>query len=167
MRKAISVLLLGVLFLGTIGYGFMSSLRNSGSNGGKQDSPRNVGGKWEINVNGKTFYLETSPDEAENISVNIYKTISNYAGSSLYISSENDAVFNELYSVLRNYAPRIQKACYGSCPDLDLPEKDCTDNMIVWQGSLENKVYQEENCIFIEGDMRAVDAFLYNLLGFN
>jgi hypothetical protein len=37
--------------------------------------------------------------------------------------------------------------------------------MIVWQKGAENKVYQKDNCVFIEGDMKAADAFLYKIFG--
>ena len=162
----LSVVMLGVLVIGTIGYGFMSNPTASDNTDEETNEKiRNVGDKWEINYNNNLFYLDNSLDDVKNISVTSYSTLSNLASSTLYISSSNDAITSELYGILSRYT-KIQKACYGKCNE-DLPEKNCTDNLIVWKDSTENKVYQEENCIFIEGDLRAVDAFLYNLLNLN
>ena len=162
----LSIVMLAVLLVGTIGYGFMSSTRTPKNNDGETNSSiRNVGGRWEINYNNNLFYLDNSLEEVKNISVTSYSTLSSLAKSTLYISSDNDAVFSELYSVLGRYA-KTQKACYGPCEE-DLPEKNCTDNLIVWKDSAENKVSQEGKCIFIEGDLRAADAFIYKLLDFH
>ena len=92
-----------------------------------------------------------------------YVDFNNYAGSTVYVVSENQAVFFEISATMGRFL-RVQEACYGPCEE-DLPEKNCTDNLIIWQDSPENKVYQEENCVFIDGDMRTVDAFLYDLFG--
>ena len=73
---------------------------------------------------------------------------------------------DEISLSLGRYTGRIQEACYGKC-DKDLPEKDCTQNLIVWKDSAENKVYSQGKCVFIEGDLRAVDAFLYKIFELN
>lgn len=167
-NSVIAVIMLGVLLAGTIGYGFMSSLRTQDNTDDNQDTNiRQVGDRWEVKHNNNIFYLDNSLDEVKNISVTTHSTIYNLADSKLYIASDNQAVLNEIASVLSKYTT-TQQACYGPCPDNpDLPEKNCTSNLIVWQDSTENKVYQEENCIFIEGDLQAVDAFLYTLLDFH
>ena len=157
----LSVFMLFVLVVGTFGYGFITGTRGSPQE--QETSTINlVGGKWEIKSNGQLFYLSIHPAQVEGIPVEITST--NYAASPLYIIAENQEVYLELSSTLNRFAPQIQPACYGPC-EADLPEKTCEDSLIVWRDSLENKVYQEQNCIFIEGDMKAVDAFLYRLLG--
>jgi hypothetical protein len=65
---------------------------------------------------------------------------------------------------LARYASRFQEACYGEC-EKDLPEKDCSEKLIVFRESEVKKVYEEGSCVIIEGDMVAVDAFLYRVLG--
>jgi hypothetical protein len=160
----ISVIMLGLLLFGTIGYGFMSGPKNSDDD---KDNIKNIGGRWEITHNDNVFYLENSPEEVKNVSVNIQSKLRSLTGSTVYISSDNEAIFSEIHYVLRRYT-KTQQACYGPCPDKpDMPEKNCTDNLIVWQDSPENKVYQEDNCIFIEGDLKAVDAFIYTILDFH
>jgi regulator of sigma D len=56
----------------------------------------------------------------------------------------------------------MQEACYGSC-ERNLPEKNCTENIIIFKDSKENSVTQQDKCVFIEGDLRTVDAYIYKL----
>ena len=74
--------------------------------------------------------------------------------------------FSGITNNLGRYASRIQEACYGEC-ERDFPEKDCSENLIVFKEMEERKIYQEEKCIFIEGDLLSVDAFLYKIMGFS
>ena len=99
----------------------------------------------------------------------VYKSVRDYAGKQLYVASDNNAVLQEIGLNLGNYVPRVHRACLGVCED-NLPEKSCDgeDNLIVWNSDASvGGVYQEQNCIFIDGDLRAVDAFLYKILGNN
>ena len=102
----------------------------------------------------------------KEIEVNITHNIGNYFSKVLYIDSESDAIWQEIASNLGRYAERVQLACYGEC-ERNLPEKDCSENIVVWRDSIESVVYQQENCVIIEGDLMAVDAFLYRVLGIN
>ena len=49
--------------------------------------------------------------------------------------------------------------------DRNLPEKECNGdyNFIVIRESEIEKVYSEDNCIFIDGDIKSIDAFIYNI----
>ena len=98
----------------------------------------------------------------ENIPVEISSTPESFIGKKLYISAKNQGVLQELASTIGTFASGMQEACYGKCEE-NLPEKDCTENLIVWKESAENKVYQQDSCIFIEGDITAADAFIYKL----
>ncbi len=54
-------------------------------------------------------------------------------------------------------------ACKG-----DLPIKDCSQNLIIFETGNETRVYSEGNCVFIVGDvLKGSDAFLYKILGIN
>jgi hypothetical protein len=88
-----------------------------------------------------------------------------YQGKTLYLAVENPGIEAELRSTIGVFSDRIQLACYGSC-ELDLPEKDCSANLIVWTDGVGGQVTQGEGCVFIEGDLRAVDAFLYRVFGY-
>ena len=161
----ISVFMLAVLIIGTAGYAFTSS--SGDSDEGADTNIRDLGGRWAVDIGGQTFTFNSHPDDAKNISID--KTIlpKDYVGKPIYIDSKNPAIFAELYSTLSRFNPRVQKACFGSCPDEDLPEKDCSENLIVWQDGEENKIYKQDKCVFIQGDLRAVDAFLYYILEYN
>jgi len=65
---------------------------------------------------------------------------------------------------LNAYASRVQEACYGKC-DKNLPEKSCNDSLIVFRQNDSEKISQSDNCIFIEGNLRDADAFIYKLFG--
>lgn len=161
----ISLFILFVLLIGTIGYGFLSKTDYANQDETSQKI-RYTGSSWIVNINGQDYQFSNSPDSVSNISVNIDGNLASYVSSPLYIASDNNAVNVEIYSALNRHISRIQNACYGPC-EKDLPEKDCTENLIVWKDSPENKVFQTDKCIFIEGDLAAVDAFLYKFLGYS
>ena len=157
----ISLFMLGVLVISTIGFSFVSNL---GTDDNQPTTNEQVAGKSNVDFEGQTFYLTNSLEESKNVSVEITATLDDYVGKTIYVSSKNSGVTMELFQLFSKYSARIQEACYGSC-DEDLPERDCSENLIVWKDSAENKVYQEDKCIFIEGDLRAVDGFIYQLMG--
>ncbi|MBS3076815.1 hypothetical protein J4233_00935 [Candidatus Pacearchaeota archaeon] len=164
----LSIFMLFILVGGTAGYAFISNPSQSAQVNAPEENgsslARLVGNQWVVTLNGRNLPFINSPESVADVLVNTTVSITTYSGLSLYISSGNSAVNAEITATLGNYASRVQRACYGFCEE-DLPEKDCSDNLIVWKDSPQNRVYQEENCVFIEGDLRAVDAFLYKVLG--
>jgi len=160
----ISIFVLAVLVLGTVGYGFISGPGlpdNDPSTNTEHGTATDLGNRWLVSIHGQNLPFTNNPNSTREIETNIQKTIADYTNQPLYISSDNDAITSEIGLTLGRYTSRAQKACYGSCPNEDIPEKNCSSNLIIWEDSTTNKVYQEENCIFIEGDMKAVDAFLF------
>ena len=162
----ISVLMLFILVASTVGFAFVYNPGSTDSFGNTESGVRNIGDYWVLNVGGENIGFSSSPDSTADIPVEITAKINDYFGSILYIVSDNEGVTQEIVSTIGRYADRIQLACYGECEE-DLPEKDCSDNLIVWNQSIDNRVYQQEGCVFIEGDIRAVDAFLYRIFGVN
>lgn len=163
-----SVLMLGILTISTIGYSFLSSDKADGEE--SQENSENgiyaYGDRWVVSLNGKQLLLINHPDELKNVSADISMNANSYYNNEVYIDSANEGVYNEITINLEEFAGKVQKACYGNCEE-DLPEKNCSSNLIVWKESIENKVSQQENCIFIDGDLKAVDAFLYKIFGGN
>ena len=90
--------------------------------------------------------------------------IRDYYQQPVYVSSNSTEIANEIMSNVGPYTERIQQACYGNCTT-DFPEKNCNENLIVWTPSDTNRVYQKDKCVFIDGDIKAVDAFLYRIFG--
>ncbi|MEK6928860.1 MAG: hypothetical protein AABW65_02815 [Nanoarchaeota archaeon] len=150
-----------ILVTSTAGYAFFS---NPSADSKENANTLNEGDKWNFKSGENTYSLTYSPESVKNIEANFSFPNSEYSGKVLYIASESDEIINEIGSTLGRYASRIQKACYETC-EKNLPEKNCSSSLIVWNKSDKNKIYQREKCIFIEGDLRSVDAFLYKVLG--
>jgi len=166
-KRIFSIIMLSILLLGTVGYGF--SFYTSDIN--QSESPQNssvinVGNQWLVQLGGQNLYFSTDPKTAKEIPVEINTDLNSYYSKPLYISSESQEIAYEISSTLGRYASRNQPACYGNCTE-NLPEKSCDDNLIVWKKAENNRVYQNSSCIFIEGDMKAADAFLYKVFGIN
>jgi hypothetical protein len=165
-KKFLTIFMLIILLGSTAGYAFLS-FDSGGSgdgtnvvNGQEQD----VSGKWVLDINGQKVYITNSRNDVQNISVNIGTTSRDFAGKTVYISSDSQLAYSELIYPLSAFASRVQEACYGKC-DKNLPEKNCTDNLIVFEQSDVGKISQSENCIFISGSLREIDAFIYKLFG--
>jgi len=166
-RTRMIVALTLLLLLGsTAGYAFLSSEKTSGEQTGQADGEiRNIGGAWVANFSGEYLSFSNSPNVTENTSINIMYNINSYYQKQIYVSSESKNVYYEIASTLGKYGSGIQEACYGSCTN-DIPEKNCTDFLIIYnQSENENKIYQEDNCVFIVGNMKTTDAFLYRVFG--
>ena len=161
----LSVLLIGILVFSTAG-GFFSGIGDESGNGadGSAEGVQQVGDEWVLNANGQVFRFGSSPEDARNVSIQIKSSFSDLYGKTLYVASENDAAYYQIYMNLGNYLERVQQVCYGNCTK-NLPEKNCSTTMIVFKQSSEDKIYQEEGCVFIDGNLRTVDAFIYKLLG--
>ncbi len=161
-----SIGLLVILTVSSLGYAFLSNVNLGNSSGssssGTGSQVQDLGsGQWALQEGSQQILLTTSPDEAKNITFDVHPSLSLLAGQEIYISASQD-IATELQGALSPYASKIQQACYGSC-NLDLPEKDCNSTMIVWQNNADQKIYQKGKCYFIDGDKRAVDAFVYSL----
>lgn len=154
-----------LLLFSTAGYAFYSGdgLTNNQDSGFEQG--QYVNGLWAYQMNGEVFYFLKDLETAKEIQVSLTSGINNYYGKPLFIVSDDSIVESEISRNIGRYASRIQKACYEKC-ELDLPEKTCDDNLVIYKESENNKVYQDKNCIFIEGDLTSVDAFLYKIFGF-
>ena len=165
----LSVIMISLLLFSTAGYSIISSVEDNSQTSKSNNLVENVGGSWIINYGGQTISLSNSPESGQNVNISFFGSLQNYNGKTLYVAAE-DADFYEIYNALSGYADRVQRACYGDCTK-NLPEKDCNETMIVVK-SLdgeanvgEGKIYEDNNCVFIEGGSVAVDAFLYRLFG--
>jgi hypothetical protein len=159
------VVLITLMVFSTAGFALLGGGQTlGGSQSGSENEPFYNGQYWIYQLGEQQYYFANSLEETSNVPVSVHSGLNNYAGLPLFIVSNNDAVSDEISVNLGRYASRAQRACFGECEE-DLPEKDCTENLIVYEESEENSVRQEDNCVFIEGDLLAVDAFLYRTLG--
>ncbi len=161
----LSIIMLMILILSTIGYAFFTADRTPKQNTkepNQDQNSKNPVGKISFEYQGIQLDLLSSVEEISNIPIIINSTPVDYTGKVLYLDIKNDGILKEISTNLGKFTSRIQRACYGKCGE-NLPEKTCKDSIIVWNQSTENKVYQKEKCIFIEGDVTAADAFIYKL----
>lgn len=121
------------------------------------------------------FYFKENPNEIAltQKTVNISKTLVDFVGNPLYIYSNDYVQSTEIYQNINPYVQRIQSACLEnlSCTDPSWPIKTCEDNFIIINEGTTNKIYEEDNCVFIEGKKedltKLTDEFLFQILGIN
>ncbi len=167
-RNYLFIALMLVILIGSsAGFAFLSNPGNTNNpSNTNSNGVTSVGDKFALQYGQETLYFANSPESVKEIPVDMIFTLNNYYSKPLYLAVESDIVSYELSSTVGRYAERVQKACYGEC-NSTLPEKNCTDNLIVWINKEDNKVYQQDNCVFLEGDLKASDAFLYKLFKVN
>jgi hypothetical protein len=162
----VGFVLIFLMVFSTIGFAL------SGIGGGSYGESSSEQGKyfngqyWVYPFGSSELYFTNDLEEISFDSLDFEMSFSDYSGRNLYVDSESEAVINEISLSLGRFAGRVQKACYKEC-EKDLPEKDCTENIIVWKQTGINQVTQEGQCIFIDGDLELVDAFLYRIFGLN
>ncbi len=153
------------MLFSTAGYALFSRSTDTTTPIDSTENPYYNGQYWVFTYSGLQFYFFNSPQQVENVSVDPSINLGDYQNVPVFIASDSPVFAQQIASVMSTNAERLQEACYGVCESLDLPEKDCTSKLIVWKEAPENKVYKQDNCVFVEGDSLAVDAFLYQLLG--
>jgi len=163
----ISLILLGIMVLSTVGFAFVYNSDNDKSGENNNEKVQSMGNSWIARYGDQNLVFSSSPESLNITKAGFISDLSQYYGKPLYIDSESEAIYYEIYSNLGKYAERVQHGCYEECENSTWPEKNCTDNVIVFNQEDENKITQNQNCIFIDGDMRAVDSFLYRIFELN
>jgi len=179
-----SVLIFVMLF-SIIGYSFTGRVidennSNSINYNGFEFVKQN--GFWNLNLNGVNYVFSYNPKEIQDISdilgisnteLNV-KNLDNYKRRILYIHSEDGAAFSEIRNNLfPAHTQGVQSACLEGeiCADENLPIKTCDENFIIIKESEEEKIVQDNNCVFIEGKkenlLKLTDSFLFEILGIN
>ena len=96
--------------------------------------------------------------------------MTSYYGKPLYLYSENREAEAEIYRNLYPIAGEMTYACpEGKSCDKNVSTRTCTDNFIIIRESENAMVYQEEGCVFIEGQgdnlAKMADGFLLKIMG--
>jgi hypothetical protein len=126
-------------------------------------------GLWTTTVGSSQFTFQYNPTQVQRIQTKV-NYLNSYTGVPLYISSEDYASEAEIYSGLGKIVQRFQGACLNetNCQQ-DWPIKDCSNNFIIIKITNESKIYQDQNCVFIEGSQenitRTTDEFLFWITG--
>ena len=132
-------------------------------------------GYWILNLQGmnRDFVFTYNPEQVEEILANTsIKNLNNYLQKPLYISSQNIMAEAEIRHNMLGFVERIQAACFEEfeedCKDKDLPIKTCENNFIIIQESNKTEIWQEDNCVFIQGKkeelVKLTDRFLFAVL---
>jgi len=166
-RKRIGgIVIIVLLLLSTVGFAF--SLVGFGDNGTNNEDIQGFssnGQYWVYTVGSQKYLFTHHPDEI-NYTFSISKTLADFGNKQVYIDSEIPGGLQEVYNSLGAYTGKIGEACYGSC-EKDLVEKDCSgfETLIVMRESEIEQITEDRSCIFINGNIKTVDAFLYKILG--
>ncbi len=178
-QTIVGIVLIFLMIVSTFSFAFINRTSNSLNEEVEYKGIkflRDETGFWSFNVQGNNFLTLYNPKETENISFFVNHKIENYFNKPLYFAGD-ESHFQELARNLNGIALRINNACLDDeCikSHLNYPVKNCKDNIIVFKDinnetSAENKIYQQENCVFIETNYqeqaRYSDAFLFGLLG--
>jgi len=163
--RIMSGLMLFVMVVSTFAFGYSFFVEHDKENNANRQIEQ-IGEEWVVKYGDNYLRFQSSPYEfnnaSTNISININFDINDYYGKVVYVASDNKGSMYEIWQNLGKYTERMQEVCYGNCSE-NLPEKNCSDLLIVFRESDKRKVYQDENCVFIEGDLKAVDAFLWRI----
>ncbi len=159
-RRIGSIFIIALLVLSSLGFAYYGGGSSQEQAAGNPEG--NQYGLIEIKNGQDTFYFATYPETFADIPVELNKNYLSYQGQEIFLDIKNDFALQELSLNLGKYAGRMQKACYGHCEE-DLPEKGCDNNLVVFRESDTERVYSQDNCVFIQGSIKAVDAFIYNL----
>ena len=167
-KTIVGIVIITLLLLSTAGFalngigtGFQNDKVNTPANG-----PTYNGQYWVYTLSGQQFYFTYKKDETNATNLDFQKTFADFAGKDLYIDTASPAVYSEIGTNMGRFVNKLQEACYGHC-ERDLPEKNCADNLISFKDSSTESITEQENCTFIEGDLKTVVAFLYRVLGVN
>lgn len=176
----VGIVLVGLMLLSTAGYAFMDRTDSSSTNQNAINYKGIVFTRtseyWNFQLNNLDFTTLYNPEEVKDINPLVYLSLQDYSGKPIYYVTEpSDAESEFARNLDTRIVLRMQKACIPdvNCTDPNLPMKNCSvDNLIVIKEPSKNedeKVYQENKCIFIvskySNQTRYADAVLYKILG--
>ncbi len=166
-QTILAVVFISLLVISTAGYAFSSREDSKESTTETQEYNGIIFVKqndyWVTNIDNQQYVFNSLPEELTNISINITTKLSNYSNQPLYIVNPS-TTSSKLVSNLYPFILRYQEASLIQTKR-DIPIKNCSvDNMIIFEETNNTKIYQKENCIYIEGNVsQATDKFIYTI----
>jgi hypothetical protein len=162
----LGVVLVFLLVFSTLGYSLMSSDSESSLKVNERGLDFfKVNGLWKTVIEEQVFAFSYLPSEVENVEIEGIYDIGAYSNQILYFVTFNEAA-PEILNNIQRFIVRYQEACVEqeNCGE-DLPLKDCSNNIIIYEAGNDTKVYKNESCVYLVGDaLKAADAFLYETL---
>lgn len=176
-RNTFGIAMVVLLVLSTLGFAFVSRLSGSSSSIESKSYAGltfvREGDYWVTDIGKNKFYFSYFPSDL-NVSVDVSAKLEDYAKEEVYfvnsvIDEKSLKAKQEFLINLNGYILRAQDACLeGTFCERDIPEKNCSDNLIVFvDNSLnESGVWQEDKCVYFSGDyVEGMDGFLYRIFG--
>lgn len=126
-------------------------------------------GLWTAKIGNYDFWFAYNPTQVERIDAEV-RYLNSYSGLPLYFFTESEDAGTEIYRNLQNTVQRFQVACLEekNCPE-EWPIRDCSNNFIIIKEANESRIYQKDNCAFIEGPRenltQITDEFLFRITG--
>ena len=166
-RKRIGgIIIIALLLLSTAGF----ALNGVGITSDEETKEGLIfdGQSWIYYLAGQpTYRFAYGLDELNLTKFDSDKSLADFGNKNLYIDSENNLGTQEIALNLGRHTGNIGEACYGSC-ERDLQELTCEgQEILIVVKSNYTGVSEKDNCIFIEEDLKVIDAFLYRILGIN
>lgn len=122
-------------------------------------------GFWRTSINEKNLVFYNLPYDLNEINISLNASIDDYYNKPLYLVGAYPSMI--AYD-LNGLVLRMQGACVPGvdCLDENLPVKNCSeDNVLIFIEGNESRIYQNENCVYLEGDLQKTsDKYIYNLL---
>lgn len=165
------IIIIALLVLSSLGFA-LSSVGNGGNNGNEgelKDGFSYNGQNWIYTSGSQKYYFINHPDEINTSLEGLTMSLSDFAGKQIYVDSGLSGGLQEIYNSFGSYAGKISEVCYGKC-ERDLPEKECSvgaEPFIIMRENETESFVEKDNCLFITGNLKTVDAFLYKVLGIN
>jgi len=130
-------------------------------------------GYYTIELGISKFYFSNNPNDVESLEkqVALSREVSSYTNKEVYVLTGDYSSYSEIVQNFNQHALRIQQACKldEECVDKTLPLKTCENNLIIIKEAPENKIYEEKNCVYIEGKkeelLKLTDEFLLHEIG--
>ena len=159
-----SIVLVCLLLLSTLGFA-IGTVVDKGTQNPGQGAHFN-GQYWVYSGAGRDYYFSYNPSDINFTNVSFNMNLGDIQNKILYLDNPENSASAIIESNLAGWVGRIQPACFGEC-EFDLPERNCSEPLIVIRNSESESIRQEEMCVFVNGGEMAINAFLYKILGFN
>lgn len=166
-QRIISLIMILLLGGSTLGYALMSQNESD-----SQTSLRVVYQGYEFNKLNGLWNLEDSelffqylPNETFDYQISKNLSLPTFDNFPLYLVNYSSGG-EILITNLKDRISRYQEACLNECSE-DLPIKSCNDsNILIFLPEEENKLWSQQNCVYIGGDIsKGVDTLTYYLIG--
>jgi hypothetical protein len=168
-QMIIGGVLILIMVLSSLGFSLLSRDDSGGVSSIKEGNKEFFleNGFWKLDIGGQIAVFRYLPSELEDVSIEGSYDLNKYISQPVYFINVNESEgISEILNNLGGYFLRYQEACLNnSLCDKDLPVKDCDENLIIFEGGNESRVYQNESCVYLSGDhVKSADVFLYKVL---